>query len=94
MLAEDRQNLNKLCEALVNMDVSVEDILNEECDLVDSTTSGLNLPSNLPDTTSSTPEAPPPVKKTKVVSVWLAICILAIRTRIADTESIDTSVTI
>ena len=76
MLAEDRQNLNKLCEALVNMDVSVKDILNEECDLVDSTTTGLNLPSNLPDTTSSMPEVPPPVKKTKVESAWLAICIL------------------
>ena len=50
------------------MDISVEDILNEaECD-VDSTTTG-----SLPDTTSRMPEAPPPAKKTKVVSAWHAV---------------------
>ena len=62
LCSEDGQHLNKLCDALVNMDISIEDILNEKCDLVDSTTG------SLPDTTSIMTGTPPSAKKTKIVS--------------------------
>ena len=73
----DQHNLNKLCDELVNMDITIEDILDEECNLVDSTTGSQSAgQAGLTDTASlaastSLPiisASNPPEKKAKTVA--------------------------
>ena len=65
ILIGDRHNLNKLCDELVNMNITIEDILDEHCDLVDSTTETSVVTSS---PVISAAISDPPTKKAKMMA--------------------------